>query len=186
MNKRSMKEYRIWKGMKARCYAPSFRDSYYQQDGIQVCDRWRNDFNAFLADMGSIPGPEYSIERIDLYGDYCPENCKWIPMRDQMKNRRNVPVYEYAGERHCLKEWSTILGFNLSRVRGRIRRGCSFDDAIKEDLYKRQVVIRGVSKTVKEWCQVFNLNTGNIYSRIHRGWSKEDAILMDQNKVVIH
>lgn len=183
MNKRQIKEYRIWKAMKARCYAPSNANSYYQQDGIQVCDRWLHDFETFLNDMGSIPGDNYSIERIDIYEDYCPENCKWIPMSEQQKNRRNVPVYTYNGEAKCLKEWSKVLGFNLACVRGRIRRGMSFEDAIKDDPFNRQISINGKSMTMKEWCVFFNLNEGDVYSRVHRGWSKEDAIMKNQNDI---
>lgn len=186
MNKKSMKEYRIWKAMKARCYSPSCKNiGKYQQFGIQVCDRWRNDFNAFLSDMGKIPGNDYSIERIDYTKDYCPENCKWIPFKDQAKNRSNVPVYTYNGETHCIKEWAEILGLNVSMLRGRIRRGMSFSEAISKDVYKRQILINGKSKTVKEWCKYFNLNSGSVYSRIHRGMNPVDAITQNQDKIKI-
>lgn len=183
MNKRSMKEYRIWKAMKSRCYAQCYANSYYQKDGIQVCDRWRYDFEAFLHDMGSIPGDDYSIERINIYGDYCPENCKWIPMKQQQKNRRNVPLYTFNGETRCLKEWASVLGFNLACVRGRIHRGMSFEDAIKSDPFNRQVEIDGRSMTMKEWCDYFGLNKGDVYSRVHRGWSKRDALLKNQSNI---
>lgn len=184
MNKKSMKEYRIWKAMKSRCYSPSQKDSYYQRDGIKVCDRWIHNFKAFLQDMGPMPANDYSIERIDIYGDYCPENCIWIPEKDQKKNRRNVPIYSYNNENHCLKEWSEILGFNLDCVRGRIRRGMSFEEAITNDPYYRIVEINGEKKTVTEWCIFYHLNAGSVFSRINRGWSKVDAILKNQQDIV--
>lgn len=184
MNKKSMKEYRIWSAMKARCYAPSNRNQYYQQDGIQVCDRWRYSFDNFLADMGKIPGDNYSIERVDIFGDYCPDNCKWIPMSEQQKNRRNVPVYSYNGETHCLAEWAKLLDLNLSCVRARLRRGLPFDKALEEDLYDRQVEINGESRKVYEWCDYFGINSSDVYSRIHRGWSKTDAIMKDQQAIL--
>lgn len=181
-----MKEYRIWLAMKARCYAPSNKDSYYQKEGIEVCDRWVHDFDAFLADMGPIPGEDYSIERIDYRGDYCPENCIWIPFKQQMKNRRNVPVYTHNGETHCLAEWSRILGLNVDRIRGRIRNGASFEEAINDGLYDRRVEINGRLQLVSEWCDEYGLNKGDVYSRINRGWSKEDAILKNQQDIVLH
>lgn len=184
MNRKSMKEYRIWKAMKARCYAPSNRDSYYQRDGIKVCDRWKDDFPAFLADMGRIPGENYSIERIDYHGDYCPENCVWIPFKEQQKNRRNVPVYEYLGESHGLTEWCRILGLNMDRIRGRLRSGMPFEEAILEDPHGKQVRIGGTEKTVSEWCKYYGLNQGSVYSRIKRGWSRQDAILKNQHDIV--
>lgn len=187
MNKKSMKEYRIWKAMKARCYAPSCKNmGYYQKDSIQVCERWQKSFENFLADMGRIPGDDYSIERIDYMGDYCPENCKWLPKRLQTRNMRNVPVYTYNGETHCLKEWSEILNMKYELIRGRIRRGVSFENAIKIDLYERQVEINGESKTVMEWCEYYNINSGDVYSRINRGWDKKDAILKNQQDIVRH
>lgn len=134
MNKKSMKEYRIWRAMKARCYAPSQTKGYYKEDNIKVCDRWKNSFENFLKDMGKIPGESYSIERIDYHKDYCPENCKWIPRNEQQKNRRNVPLYTYNGETKCLAEWVRVLGLNKDRIRGRIRNGMSFEKAIQKDL----------------------------------------------------
>ena len=184
MNKKSMKEYRIWRAMKARCYAPSCKNvGYYQKLGIKVCDRWLHDFDAFLADMGKIPDDSYSIERIDNTKDYCPENCKWIPMRDQSKNRLNVPLYTYNGETHNLKDWAKILNLNIDMLRGRINRGMKFEDAIIKDVYHRQIVIDGESKTVKEWCIHYGLNAGSVYSRIHRGESPIDALTKNQEKI---
>ena len=184
MSKKSLKEYRIWLAMKARCYAPSCKNiGLYQKNGIKVCDRWLHNFDAFMEDMGPIPSDDYSIERIDYLKDYCPENCKWIPLKEQSKNRSNVPVYTYNGETHCLKEWSKILGFNLDCVRGRIRRGMSFEKAISGDVYHRQIFINGESKTVREWCDVFGLKPGSVYSRIHRGASPIDALTINQEAI---
>lgn len=186
MNKRSLKEYRIWKAMKARCYSPSNKNTgLYQKLGIKVCDRWLHSFDNFLEDMGPIPSNDYSIERIDNKKDYCPENCKWIPLREQPKNRTNVPVYTYKGETHCLAEWARILNLNKERIRGRIRRGMSFEEAIVEDAFKRQITINGEHKTVKEWCDVFGLNAGSVYSRIHRGASPVEALTINQEPIKI-
>lgn len=184
MNKRSMKEYRIWKAMKARCYAPScINNGLYQKMGIKVCERWKNSFDNFMADMGPIPGDDYSIERIDYTKDYCPENCIWLPLKEQMKNRSNVPTYTHNGETHCLKEWAKILGVKVELLRGRIRRGKSFEEAISGDIYGRQILINGEYKTVKEWCVYFSLKPGSVYSRIHRGASAVDAIMKNQEAI---
>ena len=179
MNKKEMKEYRIWKAMKARCYAPSNKDmGYYQKDNITVCSEWVHDFNRFLEDMGKIPDDNYSIDRIDYTKGYYKENCRWIPFNEQSKNRRNVKLYTLNGKTQTLKEWAKELNINYDTLRGRVvRRNIPFEDAIKQDLYNRQVIINNISKTVKEWCTYFNLNAGNVYSRINRGWDKKDAIL---------
>lgn len=132
MNKRSMKEYRIWKAMKSRCYAPSQNKGKYKEYGIQVCERWLHDFDAFLADMGQIPGEDYSIERIDVHSDYCPENCKWIPMKEQPKNRSNSIIITHAGKTLCLKDWARELNMGYSRLYKRMTIGkMDFEKAIR-------------------------------------------------------
>ena len=179
MNKRNLKEYRIWKAMKSRCNAPCYKDSYYQKDGIKVCPEWDNSFEQFLSDMGEIPGEEYSIERIDVRGDYCPENCKWIPMKEQPVNRRTTLWFTHNGETKSLKEWSRVFGINYDTLRARvIRKNIPFEIAIDESNFDRTVEIDGEKHTVTEWCNIKNINAGDVFSRINRGWSKEDAILI--------
>jgi len=81
--------YRIWKGMRERCFNPN-RKPYknYGGRGISVCEEW----NSYLVFKDWAINHGYSdylsIERIDVNGNYCPENCTWIPLEDQSKNRR--------------------------------------------------------------------------------------------------
>lgn len=116
------KEYRIWKAMKARCYAPCYKNTTYQRHGIKVCPEWKASFKAFMDDMGPIPGPDYSIERLDVYGDYTPGNCIWLPLRDQARNRTNCRFYTIDGETHNLKDWSRKRGLKYSTVYMRMYR----------------------------------------------------------------
>lgn len=83
------KEHKIWCGMRDRCNRPNnLVFKHYGGRGIKVCARW-DSFELFLADMGPLPAPDYSIERIEVDGDYCPENCCWIPLKEQNNNKRN-------------------------------------------------------------------------------------------------
>ena len=86
-------EYRIWAGMKSRCYNPkheSFR--HYGARGIKVCDRWLHDFLAFLQDVGSRPSPNHSLDRIENDGNYEPGNVRWATPAEQLINRRRWSV----------------------------------------------------------------------------------------------
>lgn len=72
-------EYRTWQAIIQRCTNPKDRAyQYYGARGVKICERWRNSFAAFLADMGPKPGRSYSIDRIDEDGNYEPGNCRWV------------------------------------------------------------------------------------------------------------
>lgn len=79
--------HRTWTAMIARCTNPR-RDNYkhYGGRGIKVCERWMK-FENFYADMGDRPEGK-TIDRKDVNGDYCPENCKWSTQSQQNMNRR--------------------------------------------------------------------------------------------------
>ena len=83
-------EYHSWDSMKARCYNPNYNQfKDYGGRGIEVCDRWKDSFENFLADMGSKPSSKHSIDRIDVNGNYEPGNCKWSTNQEQARNKRN-------------------------------------------------------------------------------------------------
>ena len=93
--------YGTWKSMKARCYCTSASNyERYGGRGITVCDEWRNDFAAFLRDMGEKPTPQHSLERKENDGPYSPENCRWATAADQVKNRRAYVMPNRQGEKH--------------------------------------------------------------------------------------
>lgn len=115
------KTHDIWKGMKKRC-SNRKEESYphYGGRGIVVCHRWLN-FENFLADMGECPDG-FSIERIDVDGDYEPGNCKWIPREDQPLNRRYNKLVILNGNEMLFSHALKLLGVtkqagNSTRIR---------------------------------------------------------------------
>lgn len=82
-------EYIAWSNIIARCTRPRSQAwANYGGRGITICDRWRHDFVAFLADVGSRPSSLHSIDRIDNDCGYEPGNVRWATSSDQAKNRR--------------------------------------------------------------------------------------------------
>ena len=81
------KLHRVWLAMRQRCNNPRCKDyPHWGGRGIKVCAEW-DDFSAFerwALQSGYAEG--LTIERVNVNGDYCPENCKWITRAEQMKN----------------------------------------------------------------------------------------------------
>lgn len=116
-------EYKKWKGMIARCYQPSFIGyRHYGGRGIRVCERWRGSFIAFLKDMGPCPAG-FTIERKDVNGNYCPENCKWLPRSEQNWNTRKNKWVRWDGKRLLCFQWDELLGFPRGTTYNRIWNG---------------------------------------------------------------
>lgn len=112
--------YTCWKNMRRRCtYAnhPSFPQ--YGGRGITVCDRWKDNFWAFAEDMGDRPDG-YSIERVDVNGNYEPSNCIWADDKAQRRNRTNNHPITWRGKTMVLADWAPILGLTVGCLATRI------------------------------------------------------------------
>lgn len=128
--------YGVCGDMKSRCLNNSF-DAYknYGGRGVSICNEWMDfaNFRKWAMENGY---DEYAqkgactIDRIDVNGDYCPDNCRWVPMYEQSKNKRTNVFLELDGETHTLSEWGQITGIDQRTIGNRIRRGWSVEDAL--------------------------------------------------------
>lgn len=116
--------YRIWLGMKFRCAkGDKYRDPHYVKNNIKVCDEWENDYWAFK-DWAINHGysDDLTIDRIDNYGNYCPENCRWVTIAQQNRNRTNNRMVEYNGTTKTLAEWARELNLNYHTLVYRFKK----------------------------------------------------------------
>ena len=128
--------YNSYHSMMDRCYRTSAKNyPFYGGRGIAVCKEWHNIevFEKWANENGFQIG--LTLERKDVNGNYCPENCTWATKKQQANNRRNTLVIEHNGERHTVGEWSEILGVRRSTINNRYYRGLPIEKVLsKEDL----------------------------------------------------
>jgi hypothetical protein len=116
--------YRVYHHILRRCNKPE-SSSYpdYGGRGITVCERWtgKGGFENFIADMG-IPEKGMSIERIDVNGNYEPNNCKWATREEQANNKRTSRKITWDGKTLNVSSWSRLLGKEPGYLSRRLKR----------------------------------------------------------------
>ncbi len=112
--------YRRWSYMKRRCA----KDPKYTSKGITVCLEWANDFMQFYKDMGDMPSPEHTLDRIDGTKGYSKDNCRWATYKEQNRNlRSNVHVGS-----ETLSEIAERTGLAHHTIRYRLVKGLTVDE----------------------------------------------------------
>lgn len=124
--------YGIYKAMIARCekeYSSIYQ--YYGERGISVCQEWKNSFQAFYEwSINNGYKENLTIDRIETNGNYCPENCRWITMKEQNYNRRNSHKFEIDGVVYGMRELSSKIGISEQLIQSRLDHGWTLDEII--------------------------------------------------------
>lgn len=130
--------YRIYRDMKNRCNGLKKRDyENYHARGITYCKEWET-FEGFR-DWALSHGyrDDLTIDRIDVNGNYAPDNCRWVTRAVQNSNTRQNHFITYKGETHTMKQWSEILGINYHTLKSRLDLyGWSVEEAFTTRLLK--------------------------------------------------
>jgi hypothetical protein len=123
--------FKIWQGIHKRCENANASNYYlYGARGITVCKEWSNyvEFAKWAKENGY--NDNLSIERINVNGNYCPENCKWATRKEQANNTRANHYLTYQNQTHTISEWADITGIKYGTLNSRIQRGWDIDRAI--------------------------------------------------------
>lgn len=140
--------YMVWAIIKERCYnkkAPNFFD--YGGRGITMCDGWKNDFMAFH-DWAMANGykeevlpngkNKWTIDRVDVNGNYEPTNCRWVTRQEQNFNKRNSRFLEFEGKKKHLFEWAKEYNIEFSALLYRLQCGMSIKEALTKPINKKR------------------------------------------------
>ena len=116
-------EYNAYTQMKQRCYNIKHkRYKNYGERGIIVCDRWLYSFQNFIEDIGKKPCKNYSLDRIDINGNYEPNNCRWSTDYEQSTNKQNTVMYEINGVKLHSSGWAKKLKIDKGNFHKQINK----------------------------------------------------------------
>lgn len=120
--------YRIWEHMRSRCYGMNNgRWKHYGGRGIRICPEW-NDYVAFRQwALSHSYDDSLSIDRIDVNGNYCPENCRFVDLKTQANNTTRNHYVEYQGVLYTISQLADHLGLTYKALQHRLERGWSME-----------------------------------------------------------
>jgi hypothetical protein len=126
--------YRIWRNIKYRCNTETCKDfSHYGGRGIKLCEAWVNSFETFHAwAMDNGYSDDMTIDRIDVDGDYSPENCRWVTWLEQQNNKRDSVFITINGKTQTAKQWSRETGVCYTTILARLKSGVTGSDLIRK------------------------------------------------------
>jgi hypothetical protein len=168
---RNTPEYTIWASMKQRCSNPkNKRFKHYGGRGITVCQQWQDSFEAFLADVGPRPGPEYSLDRFpNPNGHYEPGNVRWATKSQQARNTRNRILVSYKGTTMDLASAAEMEGMPYHMAWERYQRG-NFPEKQEHKPSNLYVVIyEGKAMSIKQAARIAGVYYQTALRRFHRG-----------------
>lgn len=132
----------IWTAMKQRCYSTShIHYKNYGGRGITICEEWLDKENGMLNFYNWAMANGYkenlTIDRIDVNGNYKPNNCRWITMQEQQNNKRNNYIIKYNNKEYTMTNLARKYNINPDRLSERLRNGWDLEKALKTPIRKR-------------------------------------------------
>lgn len=134
--------YRKWQDMKNRCYNSSVsKYKNYGGRGIEVCEEWKNNFQAFYEwCLLNSWKRKLEIDRIDVNGNYSPDNCQITTHEENGYNKTNTLYVTYNGQNICFAKLINGLGLNKKyhAIYHKYKKGQSLNSLI--EFYKGKIL----------------------------------------------
>lgn len=115
--------YNVWRNMKYRCCNSDAKHwASYGGRGISVCERWLHSFENFYEDMKDGYKKGLTLDRINVNGNYEKDNCRWVDIIQQHKNKRTNVNITYNGRTMILADWAREFRIDECTLHSRIKR----------------------------------------------------------------
>ena len=172
-------EYQIWHGMLERCHnLKSMHYVKYGAKGTYVDDDWRYSFEHFYRDMGPRPSKQHSVDRIDPFGPYSKDNCRWATADVQANNIR---ARASIGHRtFSVAELARSFSIPAKLVYKRLDNNWSIYDALTvprgEKSSNRLVTFNQVTLSLADWSRITGIEHHTLQNRLNSGVKPEEAL----------
>ena len=173
----------IWCGIKERCYNPNSQAySNYGGRGIKMCQEWIDDYmNFYNWSIKNGYDEILTIDRIDVNGNYEPNNCRWINTKDQSNNRRTNLKFTYNNKTQTLMQWCEEYNLDYRMILARVHNPKWEDKSFEEILFtpnQKQILItyNDETHTISEWSKITNIRHNVIFDRWQKGYYEEDIL----------
>ena len=170
--------YHIWTSMISRCENIDNKSyEHYGGRGIKVCDKWHDVLKFSDWAMSNGYNTELTIDRIDVNGNYEPENCRWANWEEQANNKTTNVMIAFNGKTQTLMQWSKELEINYHTLQSRINYGIELPDLFDKESFIRKdntlLTYNGKTMTMTSWANELGIKLSTLSERYRRGLSDE-------------
>ena len=135
------KIYNVWRQMRQRCSNPNNKYYYiYGGKGVRVCNEWENDYMRFY-EWAMSNGYEngLTIDRKETNGNYEPDNCRWIGIKENSNNKSNNILITINSETKTLKQWSEYYDVDYANAYYRHKTGHGIEEIFAHKSLKNKL-----------------------------------------------
>lgn len=170
----------VWNNIKYRCNNPKDKHyEWYGEKGVRVCDEWLDTrlgfFNFYNWALSNGYEEGLSIDRLEVEGNYEPDNCEWVTQETQCNNMTTNVLITIRNKTQTLAEWAKEYNLPYYTIWYRYNSGVTGKDLIKPPLINidtflnKEIEIEGIIHTSKEWSEIIGINYDNFKIRYDKG-----------------